>query len=58
MSSMLPCIYCIAGRSGTDKEFAASDILEALEEYFLETVLGQSLLHWVGRLFAIENHLG
>ena len=29
-SSMLPCISCIA----------ASDILEALDEYFLETLLG------------------
>ena len=36
---MLPYISCLAGRSGTANNFAALDILEALEEYFLEPML-------------------
>ena len=40
--------------AGQEKDFAALDILEAPEEYFLETLLGKSLLHWEG----VDNYLG
>ena len=47
--------------AGQAKEFAASDILEALEDYFLETLLG-SHLAWLkpsslGRTFVLNRQL-
>ena len=56
-SSMLPCISWIAGRSRTSERFCALYISRALEEYFLENKLGESLLHWTGRLFVVDSYL-
>ena len=41
-----------------DRRKILLQIFQALEEYFLKTLLGKSLPHWAGRLLTVDNYLG